>query len=260
MPRTFSFGKGADTWAFRANDDTREYLITKTGEQVVAMHDKNPYARQDEAIIRFFSSDNIALGGIVEGLDYNNHFSNAAALYKTSYRSTQLDSARHYLIFRNKVQKPHRWINNISIDTSGQHIAYFGADPNWTRGGDERKGVVVLDGNVIAGPYASTSLLFMSPSGKHLAWTVKEGETMKLYYDKKAVGDVGAGMKMIWSKDEKQYAYVTANARGKSIVFASGKESAPYDRTGRLGFSADGKTLEFVALRANKLYQVRMKL
>lgn len=259
-PRTFSFGKGTDTWAFRANDETHEYLVTKSGEQIVAIHDRNPYARQDEAIIRFFSSDNIALGGIVEGLDYNNKFSNAAALYKTSYRSSHRDSARHYVIFRNKILKPHRWINNISIDTAGQHIAYFGADPGWVPKGDERKGVVVSDGTVIAGPYASTSLLFMSPSGKHLAWTVKEGEKMKLYYDKKLVGDVGAGMKMIWSKDEKQYAYVTANARGKSIVFAGGKESTPYDRTGRLAFSADGKSLEFVGLRASKLYQVKMKL
>jgi hypothetical protein len=260
QPRMFSFGNGPEAWSFRSNDDTREYIVTKDGEQVLAVHNKNPYARQDEAIIRFFSSDNIALGGIVEGFDYNHNFSNAAALYKTSYRSAHKDSVRQYLIFRNKVHKPLRWINNIAVDTAGTHIAYFGADPAWAPMGDERKGVVVYDGNVIAGPYASTTLLFMSPSGKHLAWTVKEKEAMKLYYDKKAVKDVGAGLKVVWSQDEKHFAYVTSNARGKSIVVAGGKESPPFDRTGRLGFSADGKTLEFVALRAHKLYQVKMKL
>jgi len=260
MPRSFSFGKGTDTWSFRANDDTKEYIITKDGEQVLALHNKNPYAKQEEPVIRFFASDNIALGGIVEGFDYNHKFSNAAALYKTSYRSAHRDSARQYLIFHNKIQKPLRWINNILLDTAGAHIVYFGADPQWVPMGDERKGVVVYDGNVIAGPYASTSLLFMSPSGKHLAWTVKENEAMKLYYDKKAVAEVGAGIKLIWSHDEKQYAYVTSNQRGKSIVHVAGTESMPFDRTGRLGFTADGKTLEFVGLRANKLYQVKMKL
>ncbi len=259
-PRTFSFGTGSDTWAFRANDDEMDYLITKTGAQVVAKRDKNPYARPEEAIIRFFSPHNIALGGIVEGMDYNNNFYNSAALYKTSYRSAHRDSARHYMIFGNKVLPPHRWINNIAMDTAGTHIAYFGADPAWVPMGDERKGVVVLDGKVIAGPYASTSLLFMSPSGKHLAWTVKEGEVMKLYYNKKYVGDVGAGMRFVWSGDEKNYAYVTSNARGKSIVIVGNKESAPFDRTGRLGFSRDGKSLEFLGLRAHKLYQVKIKL
>jgi hypothetical protein len=260
QPRMFSFGNSGDAWSFRASDDTREYIVTKDGEQVLSMHNKNPYARPDEAVIRFFSADNIALGGIVEGFDYNHNFTNAAALYKTSYRSAHKDSARFYLIFKNKVQRPLRWVNNISIDTSGEHIAYFGADPAWVPMADERKGVVVYDGNVIAGPYASTSLLFMSPSGKHLAWTVKESDGIKLYYDKKDIASVGSGMKVVWSRDEKQFAYVTSNERGKSVVHVAGKESAPFDRTGRLDFAADCKAVEFVGLRANKLYQVKMKL
>jgi hypothetical protein len=260
MPRMFSFGKDEDSWAFRANDDVKEYLVTKEGAQVISLRNKNPYVRQDEAIIRFFSHENIALGGIVEGFDYNHHFANHAALYKTSYRSAHRDSARSYLIFKNKVQRPLRWINNITLDSAGEHIAYFGADPAWVPMGDERKGVVVHDGNVIAGPYETTSLLYMSPSGTHLAWSAKEGEDMKFFYDKKFVSTIGAGLKVVWSKDEKQYAYVTSNERGKSIVRIGNKVSEPYDRTGRIGFSADGKLVEFVALRANKLYHVKMKL
>ena len=51
-----------------------------------------------------------------------------------------------------------------------------------------------------------------------------------------------------------------AGRRGKSIVHVGSKQSEPFDRTGRLGFSRDGKTLEFVGLKANKLYHVKMKL
>lgn len=261
MPRMFSFGKDTDSWSYRSTEDTKEFVVTKDGKQLLyERRNKNPYVQSDDPIIRFFSPQNIALGGIVEGFDYNYNFTKPAALYKTSYRSTHRDSARTYLIFKNKVHPPLRWINNIAIDTAGNHIAYLGADPGWRPMTDERKGVVVLDGNVIAGPYESTSLLFMSPSGKHLAWTIKENNAMKLYYDKKFVADVGVGMKVVWSHDEKQYAYVTSNERGKSIVHVGSKQSDAYDRTGRIGFSADSKTLEFVGLKGSKLYHVKMKL
>lgn len=261
MPRMFSFGSTSDTWAYRSTEDTKENLVTKEGIKLLIQHrSKNPYSQNDEPVIRFFSPENIAFGGIAEGFDYDNHFPHVAALYKTSYRSAHRDSARSYLIFRNKVQRPLRWINNITFDTAGEHIAYLGADPAWEPRTNERRGVVVLDGNVIAGPYDATSLLFMSPSGKHLAWSAKEGEAMKLFYDKKFVANIGAGLRVVWSKDEKRYAYITTNERGKSVVHTGAKVSEPFDRTGRIGFSDDDKTLEFAGLRANKLYQVKIKL
>ena len=144
------------------------------------------------------------------------------------------------------------------MDTAGSTIAYLASDPNeyGKPKRDDKKGVVVQDGKIIAGPFHSVGKLFMSPSGKRIAYTASNGEYFEIYLDGKSLGKVGEYVDVSWSPDEKRMAYITMDDRAKMTVVANGKHSPAYDRIGRLGWQTKGNGLEYVAIRNISLQKV----
>ena len=164
-----------------------------------------------------------------------------------------------YMIFAGKREPNFRWINNTQIDTNGNHIAYFACDTmdEGRRIRNEKIGVVVEDGKIIAGPYDEVGRLFLSRSGKNIAWTAKKDSIVTLYLNGKKISDVGAYVDFFWSSDEKKIAYLSSDEHGRYFIVAGGKRSESYDRIGRVGWSSDNKAVEYCALKYNKLLQIK---
>lgn len=258
-PRMFSYDTSGTKWAYRASEKAKENLISSTGKQFLyERRTSNPYLPSDDPTVLSFTPDIKMFGSILDGRDYNIGFRNVAELFKTNYKGTSFDTARSYIIFKNKKQPLYKWITNIAMDTAGSTIAYLASDPSefGKPKRDDKKGVVVRDGKVIAGPYRSVGKLFLSPSGKRIAYTASQGEHYELYLDGKSIGKVGEYVDVSWSPDEKRIAYITMDERGKMTVVANGKHSALYDRVGRLGWQTKGNGVEYVALRNTSLQKV----
>src|SRR5262249_28045759 len=142
--------------------------------------------------------------------------------------------------------------------TGGNHILYFANDT--TTNGDpkyrDERGLVVRDGKVIAGPYNHVVRLFHSPGAEHTAWTAGRDTIVDLYVDGNILGSVGEYIALTWSPDETKTAYATMTERQKLYVVAGGKRSALYDFIGRIGFTSDGKAVEYLAIKYDKLVHV----
>jgi protease II len=141
-----------------------------------------------------------------------------------------------------------------------RHIAYVACDPKITRKStQERRAVVVYDGNIFAGPFPSLTVLFMSPSGKHLAYSLDLASS-KFYLDKKVLAKTSTVIDAAWSPDESKLAFIGAGEHGKFFVAVDGKRSPLFERIGRLGWSADGTRVEFTGVSNGKVITVRQSL
>lgn len=258
-PRMFSYDSTGTKWAYRSTDKARENLITSTGKQFMyERRTSNPYLPSDDPRVLSFSPDNMMFGTILDGRDYNFGFRHVAELFKTNYIGSSSDTARSYIIFHDKKQPLFKWITNVVMDTLGRTIAYLASDPKefGKPRRDDKRGVIVRDGNIVAGPYRSVGKLFMSPSGKRIAYTATVGEHEELFVDGKSVGEVGEYVHLSWSPDEKRIAFVTMNDRAKLVVVANGKQSPVYDRIGRIGWHKHGNAIEYAAIRNTSLNKV----
>ncbi len=261
-PRKFSFNKDGSSWAFRSTDGIDENLVTSAGKQLLYQRSReNPYLPTDDPIILHFSPDVLSNQYVLDGRDYDFDVRHVATMYQTNYKATARDTSNMYLVFKGKRQLYSRWIKNIQIDSAGKHIIYFASDTSekTKKARTEQKALVVRDGNVIAGPYDGSWRLVLSPSGEHTAWTASTDSTVYFYLDGNKISNVGEFFKMVWSPDEKQIAYATtekSQQRDRVFVVAGNKRSPAYDMIGRLGFTADGKAVEYIALKYNKLLHI----
>ena len=261
LPNKFSFSKDEKSFSYRSTDGRDENLITQFGsEKMYTRAQENPYVGTNDPTIFHFSPDLKSYPFQLESRDYDFDYRYPAQLYKTTYFSTRQDTSHMYVIFAGKRQGNFRWINNIQIYTNGNHIAYFACDTTGEGGPkirNEQPGVVVEDGKIIAGPYEEPGRLFLSPNGKNIAWSAKKNGMISLYVNGKKVGDVGEYIDFYWSADEKQFAYLTSDERGKNFIVTGGKRSPSFDRTGRVGWSPDNKSVEYSAIKYDKLLNIK---
>lgn len=261
-PRKFSFSKDGNSWAFRSTNGIEENLVTSAGNQLLYQRSReNPYLPTDDPIILRFSPDVVSNQYVLDGRDYDFDVRHVATMYQTNYKATARDTSNMYLVFKGKRQLYSKWIKNIQIDSAGKHIVYFASDTSekTKKGRTDQKALVVRDGNVIAGPYDGSWRLVLSPSGEHTAWTTSTDSTVYFYLDGNKISNVGEFFKMVWSPDEKQIAYATtekSEQRERVFVVAGNKRSPAYDMIGRIGFTADGKAVEYIALKYNKLLHI----
>jgi len=259
-PRKFTFTDDCSSWAYRSTDGREENLITDKGKQLLYKRTfDNPSIETNDPVILHLSPDTRTKEFSIEGRDFDIRLPHSAHLYRTNYLVSAKDTTHVYLVYGGKRQFTSRWISDVIIDSAGKHIVYFANDTAQHVGSatkDER-GLVLRDGKVIAGPYESVVRLYLSPSGEHMAWTSGGSDTtVSLYVDGKKMGTVGEYTTLIWSADEKQIAYSTMTDRGKLYVVANGKRSPSFDMLGQIGFTGDGKSVEFVALRYDKLVHI----
>ncbi len=260
-PGQFTFGKDESLWAYRSTEGPDENLVTTYAVNKLYSHKtvRNAASLPSDPVIYYFSPDLRAHPFFLESRDYDFGLPHQALLLKTSYMPERSDTSHMYVIFNNIRQPNFRWINFIQIDTAGNHIAYFACDTNGERrrGRNERYGVLVEDGKIIAGPYQETDRVFLSPSGKNIAWTAKLNNEAALYLNGKKIGPVGEYTDVTWSADEKKLAYETVDEHKKLIVVTDGKRSASYDRIGRIGWTDKNKAVEFCAIKYDKLVHIK---
>jgi len=259
-PGMFSFNNDENGWAYRSTDGKDENLVTQFAVQkMYTRTNSNPYLPTPDPIVYYFTPDIKSLPYFLDGRDYDLGFRHSAALYKTTYFPNHQDTSHMYIIYSDKRQPNFRWISNIQIDSAGTHIIYFACDTTdeGRKIRNEKIGVVVEDGKIIAGPYAETGRLFLSPSGKNIAWSAKTDSTASIYVNGKKIGDIGEYVDFYWSPDEKKFAYLSGDERGKNFIVADGKRSPSYDRIGQVGWSADNKTVEYCAVKYDKLLQIK---
>jgi hypothetical protein len=264
-PKMFSFDSLGTKWAYRSTDGAKENLITSEGNVFLYQRKSaNPNIFSDDPIVMNFTPDIKVFGSIVDGRDYDIGFRASARLYKTSYEAKKLDTARSYIVFQDKKHPLFHWINSIQIDSAGKTIVYFASDPSQFAipKGNDRSAIVVQDGKTIAGPFARAGKLFLSPSGKHIAYSaIKNNSKMyELFFDGKSLGTVGDYCEVYWSPDEKQIAFVTTDEKIKMYVNAGGKRSPSFERVGRIGWSKDKKSVEYVAIKTSTLVKVKQAL
>lgn len=193
----------------------------------------------------------------LEGRDYDFEFSHVATQNKTAYSSLSGDTSRMYVNFKGHNEGLYRWSAQFLIDDSGHHLAYLACDPAVTsKEGNERRAVVVYDGNVFAGPFPGVTLLFMSPSGKHIAYSLNL-ESSKFYLDKKVLAKTSAVVDVDWSPDESKIAFAAAGEHGKFFVVANGKRSPLFEQIGHIGWSRDGRYVLFTAVSNGRVIKVR---
>ena len=260
-PHQFSFSHDERHWAYRATDGLIEKLVTDRSDTSIFLYKRTPVANGQtwDASIYRFSPDMTYNHRMLEGRDYDFGFAHVAKEYRTAYSSLAADTTRRFINFNGQNQGLYRWINDVHIDDSGRHIAYFAADPaiaKVTTSGSGRAAVVVYDGRTMAGSLTGAGSIFMSPSGTHIAYTANATGSL-FYLDGKLVAKTSQIMDCIWSPDESRIAFTAIGEHGKAFVVVNGKRSPLYERIGRIGFAADGRAVEFVGLRNGKLIKVR---
>lgn len=257
-PLQFTFGHG--TWSYRTSGETKESLVTPEGTKLLLerpapiMGGKRPY----DSLVWHYAPHVLSPKGILEGRDHSIGEADVM-LFKTSYRAEDQKNVLSYIVWKGKPHTPSRWINSITLDSTGTHLAYFSCDPqlnNVYQGRDERAGIVVYNGKHYDGPYRTLERLFMSPSGKHLAYSVAS-DSAKLILDKKEVGPAVQVIQCVWSSDEKHIAFASIDGRGKISVIVNGKASPEYQNIGKIGWSKDGNFVEYLAIRNNKILKVK---
>lgn len=258
-PSMFSFDNLEEGWAYRSTDGKDENLVTRNGiQKMYTRTNSNPYLPSPDPVVYHFSPDIKSIPYQLDSRDYDFGYRFSAEVYKTSYFPSHQDTSHMYIIYGGKRGPNFRWINNIQIDTNGNHVAYFACDTTGERIRirDEKIGVVVEDSKIIAGPYDEMGRLFISPSGNNIAWSAKKKGILSIYLNGKKIGDVGEYVDFFWTPDEKKYAYLSSDERGKNFIVAGGKRSPGFDRIGRVGWSSDNKTVEFCAVKYNKLLRI----
>jgi len=261
-PHQFSFSHDEQHWAYRSTNGLLEQLVTDRSDSAILLYTwPTPSATSSyDATIWRYTPDVTLNHKFFEGRDYDYDFEHVAKVNKTAYSSLSADTARVYVNFNGHNQGLYRWASDFLIDSSGQHLAYIACDPNITRTSNhERRAVVVYDGKVLAGPFPGITVLFMSPSGKHVAYTL-DLHSSKFYLDKKVLARTSAVVDAAWSPDESHLAFIAAGEHGKFFVVADGKRSPLYERIGRLGWSADGRFVEFTAISNAKVITVKQSL
>jgi hypothetical protein len=262
LPHRFSFSHDERHWAYRSTKGLLENLVTDRTDSAVLLYrwpfpsDSSTY----DATIWRYTPDVNWNHKRLEGRDYDFDFKHVARVNRTAYSSLSGDTSRTYVNFNGHNQGLYRWAAQFLMDDSGQHLAYFACDPAIThKGGDERRAVVVYDGSVYAGPFPGVILLFMSPSGKHIAYSTSL-ESKKLYLDKKVLAKTSAVVDAAWSPDESKLAFVAAGEHGKYFVVAEGKRSPLFEQIGHIGWSADGKYVLFTGVSNGRVIKVKQSL
>ncbi len=259
IPRQFSFSDDEQHWAYRSTDLLHENLVTDRTETAKLLY-QWPYPSKTstyDATIWRYTPDVSWNHKKLEGRDYDFDFTNVARMNKTAYSSLSGDTARMYVNFKGHNQGLYRWAAQFLMDDSGQHLAYFACDPAITnKDQDERRAVVVYDGEVYAGPFPGVILLFMSPSGKHVAYSLSL-ESAKFYLDKSVIAKTSGILDAAWSPDESKLAFIAVGSHGKHFVVADGKRSPMFEQIGQIGWSADGKFVEFTAITNGRVVKVR---
>jgi len=263
MPHQFSFSHDEQHWAYRGTEGIEEKFVSDRSDTAFTLYRRqtNTKSNWDPTIWRYTPDVNF-LHRKLEGRDYDFDFAYVAKVYRTAFSSLARDTARFYVNFNGKNQGMYRWITDVLMDDSGKHIAYFAADPAITvrhATTNERPAVVVLDGKVFAGPFPGVSRLFMSPSGKHVAYSL-DYALAKFYLDKNIFAKTGSIFDAVWSQDEKKLAIVAAGEHDKVFVMAGGKRSPLFEQIGRVAFSKDGKSIEFVGIRNGRVLHVKQQL
>ncbi len=256
-PKDFVFGP--DGWSYRTADEEKEYLTTAKGTTVLRTLPKavGSIGRSDSIVWQYAPHQRMN-DAELNAVDFE--ITGAVAKkHRTSYRPQDQKNALAFISHQNRGQMPSRWITNVMLDTSGENMAYFACDPtlnNKYTDRDERAGIVVYNGKKYDGPYTSLERLFLSKSGKNIAYTVS-GDTSAMMLNKKIIGPVGQISQALWSDDEKQFAYVTSNNKNKIQVVAGGKVSKAYEHVGKIAWTKDGKFVDYVAVSNGKVLKVR---
>lgn len=261
-PHQFSFSHDEQHWAYRSTNGLLEKLVTDRSDSAILLYKwPTPSATSSyDATVWRYTPDITIDHKFFEGRDYDYGFDHVAKVNKTAYSSLSADTARVYVNFNGHNGGLYRWASSFLIDDSGHHIAYAACDPTVTKKSrNERRAVVVYDGKVFAGPFPGLTVLFMSPSGKHIAYSL-DLSSSKFYLDKKVLVKTSAVIEAVWSPDETKLAFIAAGEHGKYFVVADGKRSPLFERIGRLGWSADGRTVEFVGLINSKVIEVKQPL
>jgi hypothetical protein len=260
-PHQFSFSHDEKDWAFRSSDGEKERLINDEGKSyLLYSHKVDPAGIQWDPTIWRYTPDVKDFAGGLPGRDYDLHFTNVARQYRTAYSSLSKDTARTWIQYAGKRHSLYRWINNLTIDTAGHHIAYFACDTSVTHSGanqNEHKSDVVYDGKIVAGPYPELSRLFLSPSGKHIAYTLGKNEA-QFYVDTRLSSKTSQIVNCQWAPDEKKIAYVAVGSHDKFFVVVGGRRSPLCEFIGRLGWDPKGKFVEFTGIQNAKVISFRM--
>ncbi|HWF44168.1 MAG TPA: hypothetical protein VG537_05970 [Candidatus Kapabacteria bacterium] len=270
-PHQFSFSHDEDHWAYRATDGLTEKLVTDASDTSIVLY-KRPIPQKnfiwDPTVWRYTSD--VQYRNVIEGRDYDFDFVHVAKKLRTAYSSRSADTVRTYINYDGYNQGLYRWINEIHMDDSGRHIAYFAADPAISRvtdSSDEHRAVVVYDGKVVAGPYPGVSNLFLSSSGKHYAYTLSPDCAFcgtagipKFYIDRKLAYRTNKVINCVWSPDESKTALVIVGEHGKLFVAAGGKRSPLFEQIGQVAWTPDGRHVEFVGVSNGKVIVVKQAL
>jgi hypothetical protein len=262
LPHQFSFSHDEQHWAYRSTNILNENLVTDRSDSAVTLYQwPFPSATSTyDATIWRYTPDVDWNHKKLEGRDYDFNFANVAKVNKTAYSSLSGDTSRMYVNFKGHNQGLYRWAAQFLMDDSGHHLAYFACDPAVThKNQDERRAVVVYDGNVFAGPFPGVILLFMSPSGKHIAYSLNL-ESTKFYLDKTLLAKTSRVVDAVWSPDESQLAFISGGAHSKYFVVVNGKRSPQFEQIGHLGWSADGKHVEFTGVSNGRVIHVKQSL
>jgi hypothetical protein len=262
LPHQFSFSHDEQHWAYRSTDLLKENLVTDRTDSAVLLYQwPFPSATSTyDATIWRYTPDVMQSHDRLLGRDYDFYFTHVAKVNKTAYSSLSGDTSRMYVNFKGKNEGLYRWAAQFLMDDSGNHLAYFASDPAIThKDEDERRAVVVYDGKVFAGPFPGVILLFMSPSGKHIAYSLTL-ESKKFYLDKTVLAKTSAIVDAAWSPDESKLAFVATGSHAKYFVVAGGKRSPLFEQIGHIGWSADGKSIEFTAVSNGRVIKVRQSL
>lgn len=260
-PHQFTFLDSG--WSYRTSGEAIESLITPNSSKVLHTRLKRPsgaYAPVD-SIVWHYTPKLYSTAGVLEGRDHEVP-GVAVRLMRTSYRAQDQRNALSYIVHRGQVHTPSRWISNITMDSTGNSLAYFSCDPklnNVYTNRDERQGVVVWNGKVYDGPYVMLERLYMSPSGKQIAYSVSS-DSGQIFLNKKLLGPAVQVVQCVWSPKETHIAYASVDGRGKVRVVAGGKISPEYERIGRIGWSKDGKFVEYLAVRYGKVLRVQQPI
>ncbi len=261
-PHLFSFSHDEQHWAYRSTEGVHERLLTDVMDSALLLYNRSVPAKDgtywDPTIWRY-SPDLRLNRSVLAGRDYDFRQEHIARRYRTAYSSQAVDTVRSYISYAGKNHGLYRWINSILIDDSGKHIAYLAADPTVVKPGgrvDERRAVVVYDGKVMAGPYPEIAQLFMSPSGNHIAYSL-DAASAKFYLDKKVIAKTSHILDCVWSPNESKVAFVAVGEHEKVFVVSGGKRSGLFEYVGRVGWSEDGKFVQFTGIRNGKLLTVK---
>lgn len=262
-PHQFSFSHDEKDWAFRTSDGKNERLVNNDGKSFL-LYTRRTDAKgfQWDPTIWRYTPDVKDFASGLPGRDYDLRFAHVARQYRTAYSSLSKDTARTWVQYDGKRHALYRWVNNLTIDTGGHHIAYFACDPSVTRSGpeaNEHKSDVVYDGKIVAGPYPELSRLFLSPSGKHIAYTLGKNEA-EFYLDAKLNSKTSQVVNCVWSPDEKKIAYVAVGAHDKLFVVVNGKRSPLCEFIAHVAWDPRGKFVEFAGITNARLMHFRMPL